>query len=82
MTIRLPAVFWIDHADRCPPVNGEEWQELRRTTRTITVELNRAAFENLLSDAEYYSSRWGPDDCPRRIIESARRSYAILNRRI
>jgi hypothetical protein len=66
MIIRVPAIFWDDHADRYPPIGVEGWQELRRTQRTVTVELNREAFENLLSDAEHYSSKWGPDDCPRK----------------
>jgi hypothetical protein len=72
ITISVPTLFWNDHYDRC----GEEGKAkvIKRGSKLTTVQLDQAAWDNLLGDADYYATQdfgvWGSD--LRGLIGSAR----------
>ena len=51
ITIDLPPTFYDDHASR----DLASGRELKRTKRYVRVELDREAYDELLSDARHYS---------------------------
>ena len=54
ITVTIPARFYDDHVWRaCLP-----GIEVKRTSRRVTVMLDAAAWDDLLSDAEHYSEAW------------------------
>ena len=56
--MKLPAKFYLDHRARdC----GESGKIVRSTKNYIIVELDAAALDDLLSDADYYASLQGDD---------------------
>ncbi len=75
-TFKLPRTFWDDHLDRCSEHEGVR-REMKVTRTTATVELDCAAFEDLLSDARHYALG-GLDEAPRNIVASAKRTLAII----
>ena len=52
VTVDVPARFYDDHVGRGLPAGNE----LKRLARTVRVELDRAAFEELLDDAKHYDA--------------------------
>ena len=79
--IILPRTFWDDHSERCPPdPEAGTWHEdVKVSARTVVVDINRKAFNNLADDAGYYSGR----DCPdwedgKAIRRSAKRTSEVL----
>lgn len=52
---RLPPVFYDDHVARALPAG----ELVRRTSRHVFVELDAAAFDELVSDARYYADEMG-----------------------
>lgn len=52
---RLPAMFWDDHDDRDLPAG----MLLRRNARSVWVDLDQAAIDDLRSDAEHYVDPYG-----------------------
>lgn len=74
----LPAMFWTDHAERCCEHEGE-WDELRRARNRVQVSLDKAALENLRSDANYYGGPDGPDE-DRALRNSAQRTMIAIHR--
>lgn len=56
MKLWLPVTFYDDHADR-ELASGEV---IKRTTHRVLIEATKNDLNELLSDAEYYSNRFGP----------------------
>jgi hypothetical protein len=56
-TITLPYRFVEDHAARALPVG----RVLRQTKREVTLMLDRAAWNDMLGDADYYAGFTGED---------------------
>lgn len=52
ITVTVPNTFWDDHAER---TNVGHARIVRRNNRYTTVMLDRRAFNNFLTDAEYYA---------------------------
>jgi len=58
MKVTLPIAFWSDHKNRgC----SQSAIEISRNKRFVTLELDPAALEDILSDADYYAS-YDPQD--------------------
>lgn len=76
----VPAMFWSDHADRCPSDAGDAGicTELRESGRRVLIEGTPAQISALKSDAEFYSHRDGPDECPRGLVSSAKATLAAI----
>lgn len=57
VTVSLPPRFVGDYMDRGlpSPDEGGELEVVKATQRAMTVRLNKAAFDDLLSDARFYS---------------------------
>ena len=53
VTVKLPTRFYDDHADRGLPAGDL----VKRTKRYVVVELDAAAYGELISDAEHYADR-------------------------
>jgi hypothetical protein len=52
-TVKLPLKFWRDHTNRgC----SQSAVEINRSKLFVTVELDREAFEDIKSDAEFYAT--------------------------
>jgi hypothetical protein len=79
MRLTLPKTFWDDHYDRCADHAGER-SEIRRNARTVEVELDAVALDDLASDAAYYANK-GLDAIDRpRLVRSARATLRALQR--
>jgi len=60
IVVELPPVFWEDHANRgCP--SGIFREFVGKSKKTIRVVVDRAAFDDILSDARHYSSDYDRD---------------------
>jgi hypothetical protein len=72
MIIQIPTMFWNDHQGRC----GEygKAKVIKSGVKLTTVRLDQEAWDNLLGDADYYSTQsfdvWNQD--LRGLIMSAR----------
>lgn len=81
--VLVPAMFWDDHCDRCP-CDGDPDEamasEVRRVGRRVLIEGSTAQIKCLLSDAEFYSDRWGPDECPPGLKASAKATVAAIKK--
>lgn len=82
--LTLPGIFWRDHYDRCGDQDGER-REVRDNGRTVVVELDDEALNNLRSDAWYYSPPGAPNGMNdwndgRAIIRSAQATVRALVR--
>lgn len=58
MKIKIPNRFYLDHRARD---NGASGKVVSSTKNYVIVELNTAALEDLLSDADYYAALSGED---------------------
>lgn len=58
VVVWLPLLFWEDHDERELPAG----EVLTRTARLVKVRLSPDDFDEMLSDASYYSSPYGPRD--------------------
>lgn len=78
-TVALPPLFWEDHSDRFADNPEFKWKEIKRTKHNVTIKMNEAAYNNLRSDADYYSNgKDGPDN----IYPSLRRSAIATLKRL
>src|SRR5690348_9398438 len=78
----LPGIFWRDHHERCGD-EGECAVIGSDQGRTVIVELDDEALDNLRSDAWYYSPPGAPDGMEgwgRPIIRSAQATERALVR--
>lgn len=77
----VPATFWDDHADRAPSDLGQAGicREDRRAGQRVRIAGKAEQVECLRSDAKFYCDRDGPDQCPRSIKDSARRTLDIID---
>jgi len=79
---KVPAKFWDDHSDRCPCDGDPELamaSEVRRAGSRVLIEGNEAQIECLRSDAKYYCHKWGPDECPAGLKQSAAATVRALS---
>jgi hypothetical protein len=74
-TYRLPAKFYNDHVFRELPAG----KVLKQNDRYVTVELDREAYDDLLSDADYYddAEMW---ENHRGLAMSARATFKTLTK--
>ena len=73
----IPRTFWIDHAERCFEHDGV--RELIKENGThVVVDLDAVALANLESDAEYYVSKYGPDQIGGGLRASARATLRAI----
>ena len=82
-TIRVPALFWNDHAYReCEEQFAPDRQtiEIKENSRYIWLSMTPEAISELLSDARYYSSEFTGEDAIgiRGIIMSARATVKAI----
>jgi hypothetical protein len=80
-TYIVPARFWDDHCDRCPCDGDPELamaNEVKRSGRRVTIQGTDAQIECLRSDAKFYSDKWGPDECPAGLKQSAAATVRAL----
>ena len=82
-TIRVPALFWNDHAYReCESQFAPDRQtiEIKENSRYIWLSMTPEAISELLSDARYYSSEFTGEDAIgiRGIIMSARATVKAI----
>ncbi|MCK5316342.1 MAG: hypothetical protein KAJ55_00430 [Anaerolineales bacterium] len=66
--IRIPRSFFDDHEARgldTPKIQGQN-------KRFVWVDRKDESFDELVTDAEYYTDPYGPDDCPE-MVSAARR---------
>lgn len=56
-TIKLPNVFYDDHLERDLPTP----EDVGKAKSYVTVRADDPALHELLNDAEFYASPWGPD---------------------
>jgi len=71
---KVPALFWDDHADRCPCDGDPEIamaSEVTRSGSRVTILGNESQIECLRSDAAFYADKWGPDEAPANLKRSA-----------
>lgn len=74
---RVPALFWLDHADRSPCDRPEQMaEEVCIQSRLALIMANAEQLECLRSDAEFYAGD-NVDDC-RSIQRSARATLAAI----
>lgn len=74
---KVPALFWLDHADRCPCDRPEQMaDEISIQNRIAFVMANAEQLECLRSDAAFYAGD-NVDDC-RSIQRSARATLAAI----
>lgn len=73
----LPRCFWVDHFERCSEHPGER-VVVKETANRVTVDLDGAAFDNLLSDAQHYADDGVDAADMRRICRSARATLRAL----
>lgn len=82
LAVRLwvPAMFWNDHAERCPSDDGEKGicTEIREAGRRVLIVGTPEQIECLRSDAAFYCDRDGPDECPPGLVRSARATLAAI----
>ena len=71
--VRLPAMFYDDHADRGCPAG----REISRNSRSVTVDLDAAAIDDLRSDARHYADG---DDYDGGMRSAARSMLTALDR--
>ena len=78
---KVPAKFWDDHCDRLP-CDGDPYlamaTEVSRAGARVLIEGNEAQIECLRSDAAYYCHKWGPDECPPCLKQSAAATVKAL----
>ena len=78
VTITVPALFYSDHIAReC----GKSGVIVKENARTYTLSLDKSAWTDLYSDADYYASMKGSDDYSenRSIVDSAIRTLNRMN---
>lgn len=79
--ITVPALFWLDHADRAPYDAGQVGPVPIHVTRTrVSFHADDPGLELLMADARFYADPDSMDACPRSIRESARRTVSALER--
>lgn len=74
--VRLPNRFYDDHYDRSLPTP----EEVRTTQRHVFVRVNDPALPHLLDDARYYAHPYGPDNCSRGLIISAKATVQAIEK--
>jgi hypothetical protein len=75
---RVPALFWLDHSDRCPCDRPEQMaEEISIQSRVAFIMANDEQIECLRSDAEFYAGD-NVDDC-KSIQRSARATLKALS---
>lgn len=77
MRLTLPRLFWEDHYERCADHDGEREVFVTRR-RTVVVDLDRTALNDLRSDAWFYSDPTGLVDGMERLVRSARATVMAL----
>jgi hypothetical protein len=75
--IAVPALFYDDHGDRALPTPAE-WG--RKGKHQVWIRLYDKHTPSLLSDAEFYIDKSGPDAAPPSVVASARRTVATLSK--
>jgi hypothetical protein len=77
----VPALFWEDHADRCPSDTGDAGIAREVSTARNRVKINGtpAQLQTLYDDAVFYAGDDGPDECPANLKRSAKRCVEILD---
>ncbi len=79
VVVTIPATFWDDHGDRCPHDDEDDLpQEIERKGSRVTIKANQAGLRGLIADATYYAGADAPDEAPRAVVASARRTLAVL----
>jgi hypothetical protein len=77
--VRVPGLFWHDHADRAPYDEGQVGPRPLQVHRLYALfEADDPGLPLLLADARYYADAGNMDECPRNLRESARRTAAAL----
>lgn len=74
ITVTIPTRFYWDHVDR----DCSRGTVVKTTKSKITVTLTSEEFDDLLSDAEYYSDASQFDPWMRGVCSSARATLAVL----
>lgn len=72
--IRIPARFYDDHADRALPTPTD----IGKAKGYAVVRADDPALRELLNDAEYYASAYGPDAGPPGVTMSARATVRAI----
>lgn len=72
--IRFGVRFYVDHEERELPTPTD----VGKSRSQVTVLSDDPHLGELLSDAEYYASTWGPDLCPPGIIASAKATVRAI----
>lgn len=81
----VPAKFWDDHAERCPCDGDPEIEmakEVRRTRNKVLIEGTDSQIEILRSDADFYADKWGPEQLPPGLKQSAILTIKALAREV
>lgn len=74
--LRIPAVFYVDHMERALPTPKEH----KGNAKHVWIDLDDPATSSLLNDAQFYAAPFGPDNCPRGIIASAKATVKAITR--
>jgi hypothetical protein len=78
-TYHLPPRFYWDHTERDLPEEGVS-RRISDTKTSVTVELDQAAYDDLLSDARHYSKGIAYDMGEPGLASSARATVRALER--
>lgn len=77
MRFTIPSMFWNDHFERCQDHAGTR-TIIKSGKRMTTVDLDREALNNLLSDCDSYADSRGWDDGVKPLCKSASTTLRIL----
>jgi hypothetical protein len=77
--LTLPRAFWEDHFDRCADHPGKR-EEIKTNARTVIVELDAEALDDLRSDADHYGDANGWESWLRPLIRSAQMTKQAIER--
>src|SRR5690606_13583707 len=78
--VAVPALFWMDHADRSPLDEGQALAvPAGRRGSQVLLRADDPGLAILKADAAFYADADSMDDCPRSIRESARRTLRALD---
>lgn len=83
LAVWIPDTFWYDHKDRAPCDPGVSTATaVKCIGRSFLVEGTPASIACLRADAAYYANRDNMDECPRYLVNAARKTLEALDHQI
>ena len=82
MRVTVTRLFWDDHSDRFADAKEFEWDIIKENKNTVVVNVNKAEYDNLKSDAEYYANPIYDLQISKGLRLSARATLLRLNKRL